>query len=151
VVNQEGHVENLGNPGGPNLKARQRHNLLQDLASGSQTIQQLADKYERALGTIHYYKKKYADEIAAIRSEAENEYAGIWVADKKQRLLAYLEDVEQIQETTEKSGVLDVGLLRTKQAALKSIAEELGQLKQHMSVDQSVTYTIIGVDTEDMK
>ena len=125
--------------------------LLRELAIGEKTQRQLAAEYEVTQGSIWQFRKKHAEEINAIRQNMDDEFAGIWLANKVNRIVEYVTDIEEINSLE----VLDATLLARKQAALKAIAEERGQLQQRIQVDADVkakvTYEVVGTDVENLK
>jgi transcriptional regulator with XRE-family HTH domain len=128
--------------------------LKRDLADKKLSQTQLAEKYEVTQGAISEFGRRYKDDIDAIIADFDNEYAGIWAANKANRLTEYQADVDMINEqleTVDNPRNLRT-LLQFKQAALRSIAEELGHLTQKVETKNSTTtYIVEGVDTEAMK
>ena len=113
-----------------------KRRVIRDLALTAMTQQELADKYGVTRAAISAFKMRNAEEIAAVAADADNEYAGIWIADKANRLTAYGEIYEAMQ-------------------ALKSVAEEMGQLPTRLQVSgemaTTTTYRIENVNPEDLK
>jgi hypothetical protein len=128
---------------GPRLKGWQRVALLRDLALAEMTVLEIAVKWGRSEGTMYQWKKNHAAEIDAIRADAANEFAGLWVAQKVNRVAVYQDDIETLEESGE-----DMAL---KHKALRAVAEELGQLTTKAEVQASVVYQVEGVDPEAMK
>lgn len=133
-----------------------RVELIADLAAGM-TINDCAHKYRVSPATISTFKQHFAYEIELkakqIIEGLESKTSDLWIAEKANRLAVYQDQVEVIDEQLQRDdGKLrrpDAALLRTQQAALRNAAEELGDLKQQVSVDHSiVNYTIAGVDTD---
>jgi hypothetical protein len=135
------------------LTARKRYILLRDLAEGALTYDAMAEKHGLSnKSSVAHYAKHYAEEIAAMRENLEDEWAGIWVADKKKRIQEYQAIVEEIEEDLRVNGQ-DTGLQRARMTALKSIAEELGQLPSRVvirQVGQKADYSLDGVDFDDL-
>lgn len=128
--------------------------LIRELAIGTLTQDELADKYEVTQPAISLFNKRNAEAIAQVKANLDDEFAGMWIAQKQNRVKVYQDDVERIAEQQE-TGVpqpLLIGLLRLKQAALKSVAEELGQLpgRVHISVQGDAKYSVEGVDVKDI-
>jgi predicted transcriptional regulator len=125
--------------------------LCRDLAVGNVSQSQLAEKYGVGPSAISYHAKKNAEEIAAIKADIENEFAGMWIAQKQSRVAEYQSDAERINTALDKSDELDPKLLRAKNAALKAAAEEMGQLSAKVQVQvqtQQVDYWIDGCDLD---
>lgn len=129
-----------GADGKPRLKGWQRVALLRDLALAEMTIQEIADKWGRSESTMYAWKTNHAAEIDAIRADAANEFAGLWVAQKVNRVAEYQADIEDED--------VDV---QVKHRALRAVAEELGQLTSKQEIQASVTYQVEGVDPDNLK
>lgn len=129
----------------PNLKAHQRMALLRDIVSGQLTVFEMSLKYERAESTIYHFKKVHAHEIDAMRADARNEFAALWVADKVNRVATYQDDIETLNELE------DPQALKLKHNALRAVAEEMGQLTTKAEVNATVQYEVTGVDPEAMR
>lgn len=123
-----------------------RRALCRDLALSDVTQSKLAERYGVTDGAITQFKQKHAVEIAAILADSANEFAGILIADKVNRLATYealLEDAAQVGDG--------------KQAAklLHAVAEEMGHLPQRVQlsgqVDTQTRYQIDGVNPEDLR
>jgi hypothetical protein len=127
---------------GPRLRGWQRVALLRDLALAEMTILEIAVKYGRAESTMYAWKRNHAAEIDAIRDDAANEFAGLWVAQKVNRVAEYQGDIESLDES---------GDIAQKHKALRAVAEELGQLTSKAEIQASVVYQVEGVDTESMR
>lgn len=132
--------------------------LLQELANGEKTQQELAEQFGVTQGRISQVKKKYAEDIAEIQANAEDEFAGLWIARKAARLAELQADVERIDAKIlarmdwDQSQV--AAFLRAKQAALRAAAEELGQLPAKINLNvggKVVTYKIDGVDMDELQ
>jgi hypothetical protein len=125
---------------GPRLRGWQRVALLRDLALAEMTVREIAVKYGRSESTMYSWKVNHAAEIDAIRADAANEFAGLWVAQKVNRVAEYQADIED--EDTD---------VQVKHRALRAVAEELGQLTTKQEIQASVVYQVEGVDPEAMK
>lgn len=121
-----------------------RTRLIRDLAVAEKTQVQLAREYGVVQSSVSEFSTRHADEIAAVRSRIEDEWAALWVADRFNRVAEMQSDIETITDALD--GLADDKLLRVKHAALRQIAEELGQLKQVVEVGGKITYTITGLD-----
>lgn len=146
--------------------------LARDLALGDQNQTQLADKYGVTTAAITFFKQRRAEEIAAIAAEADNEYAGMWIAQKQARLAEYerihgiaLEPTPKVaangkvvQWVNPESGAIETieevdGRLAAQ--VLKQAAEEMGQLPTRLQVSGEMgvttTYRVEGVDPKDLQ
>lgn len=131
------------------IKGHVKLRLLHDLAAGSKHQSELAKQYGVTEGRISQIKSENIDRIEAIRANAENEFSGLWIADRKNRIAEYESDVEDINESLMSSNLekmVHPYLLSAKHRALKSAAEETGQLTTNFAA--KVEYNVTGVDTE---
>jgi hypothetical protein len=138
-----------------------RYQVIRILAAGEKTQVEIAAQFGCAQNTVSDFAKKYAERIAVVRDKLDDDFAGLWIADKAQRLAEYEDDVQKIGELIEASEndsaivKAQLGtLFRAKQAAVRAAAEELGSLpsRQELRIQsEPVTYRIEGVNTEDLK
>lgn len=149
------------------LGGLKRAQIIRELALGDMSQSQMAEKYEVTQQSISEFKQRNADAIAAVRANAEDEFAGLLIAQKLNRVAAY-EDIMQraLQptpkidnkggqvrdpETGEPVYEVAAGVAMT---ALKSVAEEMGQLASRVQVSgdmqTTTTYRIENVSLEDL-
>jgi hypothetical protein len=124
-----------------------KHRLIRDMALGEKTGAELARIYGVSAAAISLFKKRHLHEVEEIRENLADEYAGVWVARKLERIRSYQDAAEKMSsgESPRQAEVL-VGIL-------KAVAEELGDLpaRQQVTVNTAdVTYQIIGIDIEDL-
>jgi len=145
-----------------------RRKLIRELAlkMPDVTYTEIAKRYNVTQAAISQFAKKHADEIAAVAKDADDQFAGLLIADKAHRLAL-------LQEIVEKAGVpapkvtnagrvayddegnmiteIDV---RAQMQALKQAAEELGQLPTRVqltgTMDTTTTYRIVNVTDDDL-
>lgn len=110
------------------IRGHLARSLCRDLALGNETQEALAEKYGVTRQTICYHGQRNREEIAAIKENIDDEFAGMWIAQKQARVAEYKADVERVNAALDKLDVVDPKLLRAKNAALKASAEEMGQL-----------------------
>lgn len=163
--------DTAGQPSGPRPRSRHRlerpwvrRQLIHELARGEETQTFLAERHQVTKQAITEFKHRHATEIDQVRGDLENEFAGLWVADKQNRIAVYQDEIETISERLANDELeqaledyIDAGddtderkrraervadLLsqnptwaRLRQAAIKAVAEELGALPQRMSVN----------------
>lgn len=127
--------------------------LIRELAQMEKTQTQLAAEYGVTQGAISQFANKHKAEIDAVKADIENELAGLWIAEKKNRIAEYQADVELLtasvgDELTEGKEASEAFLLRIKASLLKSVADELGDIpaKVNVNVTQKITYSVEGVD-----
>lgn len=116
-----------------------RHALQRELATGNQTQSALARKYGVSPSSITEFKQRHAEKIEAIRADAENEFAGLLIAEKANRLAVYERLLEHAMGATDSDQGDDEGEappVDGKLAArvLRQIAEEMGHLPTRMQV-----------------
>lgn len=123
--------------------------LILDLATREHKQTDLAAKYGCTQSAISQFANKHFDEIEGRRAYLDDEWADLWIADKKNRVAEYQDDVEAINEAldTEK----DPQLLRAKLAIMRQVAEELGQLKSQVELSGALTYVVEGVNLDALK
>ncbi len=122
-----------------------RRELQEALARGEKTQQQLADEYGVSQPSISNFKRRHQAVINQILEDAGNEFAGIELAKKVNRLETY-------QETALLA--LNEGDLQTTQRALRAIADELGAIPNRVTLQAEVSaktvYEIVGVENGDL-
>jgi hypothetical protein len=133
--------------------------LKKDLAEGKESQTFLARKYGCDQAAVSRFKTENADEIAELRAKVDDAYAGLWIADKKARVAYYQDDVEIVTTlidnvgTGVRSNKEAAELLRARAAALKAVAEELGDLPVRVKLEggaNPVRHVLEGVDTQDL-
>lgn len=124
-----------------------KHRLIRDFALGEKTGGQLAKEYGVSQTSISAFKKRYAMDIEEVRNHLADEYAGVWVAQKLNRIREYQEAAEKMSNgTSPRNQEVLVSIL-------KAVAEELGQLPARAQVNvstENVTYQIVGIDLDDL-
>lgn len=122
-------------------RAWTRRALMRELALGKATQDQLAEKYGCGRYAITDFKRRHAAEIQAIQDRAVDEFAGIMIADKANRLAMYQEQVEAAE---------DRGDWKLVARLLRQVAEEMGHLPSRVqvsgAVDVHTSYSITGAD-----
>lgn len=124
-----------------------KHRLIRDFALGEKTGKELAEIYGVSQTSISAFKKRHLLEIEEVRNNLADEYAGVWVANKLERVRQYQEAAEKMangQSPRQAEVLVNI---------LKAVAEELGQLPARTQVNvsqENVTYEIVGVSPEDI-
>lgn len=131
------------------------------LAEGVMNQTQIAARYDVSQQAVSFFSKKYFQRIEEVRDKLDDDFAGIWIAQKAARLEVYQQNVEDLQsiiDAMEKEPAIVKAqiatLFRAQQAAVRSVAEELGDLPTRSQVQiqsEPVTYRIEGVDLDDVK
>lgn len=136
--------------------------LIRAIALGEKTRAELARERGVTAQAISEFTKRHAEAIAQVKANVTNEFAGLWIAQKAERVAAYQQNAEIIAAEIEAlrdgrvivhggdederdehgedddaapdvSGALG-RLTRAYDRALRSVAEELGQLPTRMIV-----------------
>jgi len=141
--------------------------LVRELALGEESQTQLAEKYDVSQPAISAFAKRNAEEIAAVRANADDEFAGLLIVQKAYRL-GTLEQLlrEAMKPTTkvapsgrvaydEDGNAIKEMNLDAASKLLKQAAEEVGQLPNRITLDGRVnvhtSYTVVGVEPEDLE
>lgn len=117
--------------------------LMRLLATGEHSVSDLAVMYESAEGTIRQFRERHKVQIAEIVANMEDQFAGLWIAKKENRIAEYQSQAEKFRDAD------DPKLVARTQTALRSVAEELGALPQRLQVQQekqTVHVVLEGVD-----
>lgn len=159
-----------------------RFQLQRDIAEGKLSPKELREKYGASAAGIRSFELRHKATIEAMRADIDNEFAGLWIAEKRQRVAAYERNAALIAAEIEAladgrvtvhgesdgdgstdeaedgaASVDDVSgaigrLTRAYDRALRSVAEELGQLPTRMVVKSegggAVHVYGAGVDTD---
>lgn len=129
--------------------------LIRKLATMEHTDTELAEQYGVAVRSIGRFRDRNMEEIVAVRAQLHDQFAGLWVVDKAKRVAELQADIEQLSELAAMDGADDASdaipeYMRLKHSALRSVAEEMGQLPARMSikVEGSIRHELIGVDPD---
>lgn len=126
-----------------------RARLVLELAQGDKHQRQLAAEYGCVQSAIAEFKARHLDEIESRRERLADEWAGIWIADKRSRIVEAQADVEAINDAL--SSEPDPQLLRAKLAIMRQVAEELGQLTEKIELGGKLTYVVEGVNLDALR
>jgi hypothetical protein len=121
-----------------------RARLIRQLALAEATQTELAAEYGCDQSAIALFLKRHKPEVEYQRGRLADEWAGLWIADKRNRVAEYQSEVERINSALDRE--TDPQLLRAKVSVMRQVAEELGQLKQEIEVTGTLTYVVEGVD-----
>jgi predicted transcriptional regulator len=137
----------------PKLSSWRKMEVCRWLAEKKYTQTQIAEMCEVTPDAVSKFAKRNASIIEEIRNNLEDEMAGMWVAKKKNRIAYLMRQVELVENVLDAGVEVDPSMLRAGQAAIKQIAEELGQLPSRLTVvqaPQEVRYIVEGVDPSDV-
>lgn len=128
--------------------------LIHDIVDNELNQSQLAEKYGVTESAIRAFKARNADAIREVEEDLENEFAGLWIANKAMRLAEYKADIELVNERLDAAGTdgdIDPALMLRKHQALRASAEELGSLGANVQVDGQIKYIVEGVDPRSLQ
>lgn len=134
------------------LTWRQKYALIRELAEGALNQTELGEKYGISNARVSQINSEERERIEAMRADLDNEYAGIWIADKANRVRTYDALAERLTEALEDE--TDSQLVRQLVNVQKAVAEEMGQLPSRVTVNIEkpvVHHVIEGVDPGDVK
>jgi hypothetical protein len=130
----------------PPIRGALRSELIRDKALGELTHEQLAEKYGRSLQAINQFSARNADEIRsakqALVANADDEYVGIAIAKKLNRIADAdqdLADVIELLENGDLSPTQRKGYLNLKSKLRREVAEEKGELPVRSRVELQVS------------
>ena len=119
-----------------------KRQLCRDLAISELNQSQLAVKYDCVPSAITEFKKRNTAEINAIRDDLENEFAGLWAANKANRIKVLEDQLEHVANRIGSGAEDEAGLLRVSQRAIMLIDEVLVHLTARIAVQADVTATV---------
>lgn len=133
--------------------------LLRALATGEHSQSELARRHDVSPAAVSQFASRHAERIADIASRLDDEFAHLWAAQKANRLAELQQDIEDVEallnneDNAVKAGVSWAEVKRIKQAAIRAIAEETGQLPGRVQVEHSgsLDVRVNGVDLETLK
>lgn len=132
-----------------------RYKLIHELARGEKTLTKLAEEYGVVHSAIIQFRDRHQTRVNEVKADIENEFAGLWIAEKRARIAEYQADVELINDSGagQNTKMADADMLRVKAAIMRAVADELGHIpsKVNINVSQKVTYVIEGVDPETLR
>lgn len=154
------------------LGGLKRMEVMRALALGEESQSQIAERYGVSQPAIAQFKARYAVEIQEIRENMADQFAGLWITKKHNRLAMYEEIAAQALKPTPKvtpagKVVRDVDPItgnaetvmeidgRLAAQVAKQAAEEMGQLPTRLQVsgemNTTTTYRVEGVAPEDLQ
>lgn len=136
------------NQGDRVIRGREKLLLIRELADGTLSQAELAEKFGRSQPGISAFAKRNADAIAKVREDIGAEIDVLWVSHKADRIATYegyIEQLAEIAELVEHEKVPTV--LKTAANMIRNVAEELGHLAPKDAGEATkVEVTIKGVD-----
>lgn len=127
----------------------ERRTLCRELATGEQSNAALARKYGISRPAVTQFARRHAGEIAAIKGQLDDEFAGLWIASKAARIAAYQADYDAAADS-DKSDHHE--WIKARTSILGAVAEELGQLPPRATIAViPVTHVIEGVNLDALR
>lgn len=121
-----------------------QRDLQRQLATRDLTRSQLARKFGVSPSYVTQFAKTYEREIEAIREKLDDEFAGLWIAQKEMRIAAYQAEYERALRHPRRDHFEWVNARRQ---ILHTVAEELGQLPPRQTVTiVPVVHVVEGID-----
>lgn len=135
-----------GSPSGRKLTPFDRRDLQRALADGTETRAALARRFGVSGAYVTQFARQHAREIDDIKRDLDNEFAGLWIASKVNRVIAYQADFARTLTDAKAS---HHEWVKARAQILHQVAEELGQLPPRATVAViPVVHVLEGVDTE---
>jgi DNA-binding transcriptional regulator GbsR (MarR family) len=126
-----------------------RRKLQRAIAEGDRKRVQIARDFGVSPAYITQFAKRYAREIDEIKRDLDDAYAGLWIADKENRILAYQTEYTMALGSDRAN---HHEWIKARTAILHTVSEELGQLPPRATVAvMPVVHIIEGVDVEGLK
>lgn len=134
-----------------------RVNLIREIAAGERPLNDLAAHYGVSRQAVEAFKKRHATRIAEVATKLDDEFAQLWATRKANRLAELQQDIEDVEnllsdpDTAAKAGVQWAEVKRIKQAALKAIADEMGDIparKHAVEVSGALNVQLNGVNLD---
>lgn len=149
------------NPYGFLRRGHVKFQMIRASAEGVET-RELAKRFNSSVSAVNAFRRDFAEEIERVRADLDNELAGLWSAEKRQRIASYEQNVADCEllivrelakgegseiERENRDGTLErviVGgadpdviakMTKAKDRALRAIAEELGQLPSRVRIN----------------
>jgi hypothetical protein len=142
-------VSEVQDSGSRKLTPFDKRALQRALATNDEKRAALARRFGVSASYVTQFAKRYAFEIDQIKAALDNEFAGMWIAEKENRILAYQQDYAMALNNDKRD---HHEWIKTRTAILHTVAEELGQLPARSSITVvPVVHVIEGINTEALK
>lgn len=130
------------------LKGYTAVRLIRDLAISGRSQKDLAQEYGVTQGAISHFGRNHKHEIEQVREDSANEYAGLWVAKKLNRLAELQRLFEELDEQP-----ITPNSVNTMKSLMRDVAEELGDIPTKAGVNvniANVKYEVATIDLENL-
>lgn len=130
----------------PLKRAWVKQQLIRELAEGKLSQTHLATKYGVGQSGIAEFKRRHTAEVERAHDSLHDEWVGLWVAEKRNRLAGLQAKAEELEDLPGARNAEVYAKL------LRDVAEELGDITNKNKVEIDVVrYEITNIDTEDLK
>ena len=130
------------------LQPYQQLALMRQIAVNDKTMTALASDYGMTVQGIREFAKRHDNEITEIRDHMADQFAGLPLVRKENRLAEYEDAIMRLREHPNSD---HHEWVKAEFQGLRNIAEELGQLPPRATVTVvPVIHVIEGVDVEDL-
>lgn len=142
---QDGQADN-GSPQ-RGIPRHRVHEVCRELAAGDVSQAEIARKWGVHPSTITRFAQAHADRIADIRAHLDDEFAGLWIAQKEARIAAYMDEYELLEHHRNSN---HHEWSKARQAALRAVADELGAIpnRSSLTVGGTVEHRLVGIDLD---
>ena len=123
--------------------------LWTELADGTVKQAALGRKYGVSRQAVSQFAKRHRGRIEEIRAKLGQEFAGLWIADKRRRIEALQADYEASAANEFYSDHYEQ--VRVRMQILRAVAEELGEIptKSTVHVGGVVEHRLVGVNIDE--
>jgi hypothetical protein len=123
--------------------------MVRECAEAKLSWVDIAGKYNISVQRLYRFREENAEAIAEIKSNVDDAMAGLWIAQKHNRVAEYQSHSELVDELIAAGAEQPQVLLKVAQSALRGVAEELGQLSPRDNSERTqVDVRIVGVDSD---
>lgn len=139
--NEQAPEQNTRHRGKLEGAAWRRHRLIVELARGEKTQRTLASENGVTQSSIAEFKERHLDEIAEALTRLGDEFDGVWIAQKINRLI----EMEELYSSSMSNRDRE-----TRLAVLRAAAEELGQIPNRTTIDMALPVHVVIEGAEDV-
>lgn len=126
--------------------------LIQALAEGKKSQKEIGLEFGISHQAVSWFKLHNRAAVEAQAKDLEDEFAAVWVAQKRNRVQEYQDALEALSEVIAQ-GNADPAVVRAHAQLLRNVAEEMGQLpsRQVVQVQQTPTQYTLGITEAEME